>query len=185
MGPKKDFKAVEKKTKDVVEGVAKEHQEKLHTILADFEDVFPDQLPKGPPQKTEVTHSTEVQPCSEPTYRTPCQFRPTEQDESEGQVKDLLAQGFIRPSQSPYGSTVLFVPKKVGRWRMCTHYRALNRQIIKDRHPLPRIDTLLDRLGQAKVFTKLDVASSYHQIAMNEDSIFRTAFTTSFNGNFW
>ena len=179
VGPKKDFKTVKEKTKEVVESVAQEHQEKLQTILADFQDVFKDQLPTGPPPKREVAHSIEVQPGSEPAYRTPYRLRPAEQDELEEQVRDLLAQGFIRPSQSPYGAPVLFVPKKDGRWRMCIDYRALNRQTVKDRYPLPRIDTLLDRLGQAKVFTKLDLASGYHQIAMDEGSIYKTAFTTS------
>ena len=103
---------------------------------------------------------------------------PAEQDELEEQVKDLLAQGFIRPSCSPYGAPVLFVPKKDGRWRMCIDYRALNKQTIKDRYPLPRIDLLLDRLGQARVFTKLDLAQGYHQIAMVDDSIAKTAFCT-------
>ena len=179
VGPKKDFKTVEQETKQIVESVAKEHQAKLRTILAEYRDVFKDELPKGPPPKREVVHSIEVQPGSEPPYRTPYRLRPAEQDELEEQVKDLLTQGFIRPSQSPYGAPVLFVPKKDGRWRMCIDYRALNRQTVKDRYPLPRIDTLLDRLGSAKVFTKLDLASGYHQIAMDEGSIYRTAFTTS------
>ena len=61
---------------------------------------------------------------------------------------------------------------------MCIDYRALNRQTVKDRYPLPRIDTLLDRLGEPRVFTKLDIASGYHQIAMDKGSIYSTAFTT-------
>ena len=170
VGPKKKFKTIEEATQKAVEGVAKEHQANLRKILAEYRDVFKDELPKGPPPKREVVHSIEVQPSSKPTYRTPYRLRPAEQDELEEQVRDLLAQGFIRPSQSPYGAPVLFVPKKDGRWRMCIDYRALNRQTVKDRYPLPRIDTLLDRLGRAKVFSKLDLASGYHQIAMDDSS---------------
>ena len=96
--------------------MAKEHQTKLQTILEEFCDVFKDKLPKVPPPKREVVHSIEAQPNSEPTYRTPYRSRPAEQDELEEQVEDLLAQGFIRLSQNPYGAPVLFVPKKDGRW---------------------------------------------------------------------
>ena len=99
-----------------------------------------------------------------------------EQDELEDQIKDLLSQGFIRPSCSPYGAPILFVPKKDGRWRMCIDYRALNKQTVKDRYPLPRIDLLLNRLGQARIFSKLDLPQGYHHIAMAEDSINKTAF---------
>ena len=63
------------------------------------------------------------------------------------QLKDLPAEGFIKPSNSPYGAPILFVPKKDGRWRMCIDYRALNKQTIKDVFPLPHINSLLERLG--------------------------------------
>ena len=139
---------------------------------------FPEKLSKGLPTDREVQHQIKTEPGSKPPYRPPYRLGPAEQDELEEQVKDLLAQGFIRPSCSPYGAPVLFVPKKDGRWRMCIDYRALNKQTIKDRYPLPRIDLLLDRLGQARVFTKLDLAQGYHQIAMAEDSIAKTAFCT-------
>ena len=113
---------------------------------------------------------------SKPPYRPPYRLSPAEQDELEEQIKDLLAQGFIRPSSSPYGAPVLFVPKKDGRWRICIDYRALNKQTVKDRYPLPRIDLLLDRLGRAKVFSTLDLAQGYHQIAMTEESVEENGF---------
>ena len=94
-------------------------------------------------------------------------------------MKDLLAQGFIRPSASPYGKPILFVPQKDGRWRMCIYYRALNKQTMKDQFLLPRIDSLLERLIQVMVFTKLDLVCGYHQIAMGETSIQKTAFSTN------
>ena len=140
--------------------------------------MFPEQLPKGRPPKWEVEFAIKTEPAAAPPNRPPYRLSPKEHEELQAQIKDLLAQGHIRPSQSPYGAPILFVPKKDGRWRMCIDYRALNKQTIKDRYPLPRIDDLLDRLGKAKYFSTIDLASGYHQIAMKEDDIPKTAFRT-------
>ena len=93
-------------------------------------------------------------------------------------MTELLKRGYIRESNSPYAAPVLFVPKAKGKWRMCLDYRALNKLTIKNKYPLPRIDTLLDQLPQARVFSSMDLASGYHQIRITEEDIPKTAFTT-------
>ena len=178
-GPKKRFLTVEEREKEILERVNPDMRGKLKELVDEFKDVFPDTLPKGRPPKRDIVHEIRTEEGAKPPSRPPYRLSPSEQDEMEEQVKDLLAQGFIRPSASPYGAPILFVPKKDGRWRMCIDYRALNKQTVKDQFPLPRIDSLLERLGQAKVFTKLDLASGYHQIAMEESSIQKTAFRTN------
>ena len=178
-GPKKDIITVKEREQQVLNSVPDVYRKNLEKLIKEYQDIFPEKLPKGVPPEREVQHQIEIEPGSKPPYRPPYRLGPAEQDELEEQIKDLLAQGFIRPSCSPYGAPVLFVPKKDGRWRMCIDYRALNKQTIKDRYPLPRIDLLLDRLGQARVFSKLDLAQGYHQIAMTNDSIEKTAFCTN------
>ena len=179
-GPKKKFLSVEEREQQILEKVSPDVRGKLKELVDEFKDVFPDTLPKGRPPKRDIVHEIRTEEGAKPPSRPPYRLGPAEQDEMEEQVKDLLAQGFIRPSASPYGAPILFVPKKDGRWRMCIDYRALNKQTIKDQFPLPRIDSLLERLGQATVFTKLDLASGYHQIAMEETSVQKTAFRTNF-----
>ena len=153
-------------------------QKELHQLLEEFSDLFPEQLPKGRPPKREVEFEIKLEEGAVPPNKPPYRLSPKEHEELQAQIDDLLAQGHIRPLQSPYGAPVLFVPKKDGRWRMCVDYRALNKQTIRDRYPLPRIDDLLDRLGKAKHFTTLDLASGYHQIAVKEQDIPKTAFRT-------
>ena len=181
-GPKKNFQflSVEEREKQILEKVSPDVRGKLKELVDEFKDVFPDTLPKGRLPKRDIVHEIRTEEGAKPPSRPPYRLGPAEQDEMEEQVKDLLAQGFIRPSASPYGAPILFVPKKDGRWRMCIDYRALNKQTIKDQFPLPRIDSLLERLGQATVFTKLDLASGYHQITMEETSVQKIAFRTNF-----
>ena len=151
-GPKKNLITVKEREQEVLAGVPKIHREPLEKMIQKYRDVFPEKLPKGVPPNREVQHRIEIESGSNPPYRPPYRLGPAEQDELEEQIKDLLAQGFIRPSCSPYGAPILFVPKKDGRWRMCIDYRALNKQTIKDCYPLPRIDLLLDRLGTGQNF---------------------------------
>ena len=150
----------------------------LHELLKEYADLFPEQLPKGRPPKREVEFEIKTEEGATPPSKPPYRLSPKEHEELQAQIDDLLAQGHIRPSTSPYGAPVLFVPKKDGRWRMCVDYRALNRQTIRDQYPLPRIDDLLDRLGRAKHFSTLDLASGYHQIAVRATDIPKTAFRT-------
>ncbi|GBG65203.1 hypothetical protein CBR_g49995 [Chara braunii] len=103
-----------------------------------------------------------------------------ELDELRLQLKELVEKGWIRPSVSPYGSPVLFVPKKGGTLRMCIDYRGLNVITVKNREPLPRIDDLLDRVQGCRYFSKIDLKSGYHQIAIRPEDQHKIAFHTSY-----
>ena len=95
-------------------------------------------------------------------------------------VTDQLRKGNIRPSKSPAGHGVLFVPKKDGGLRLCVDYRPLNNITIKDRHPLPRIDEMQDRIRGAKYFTKLDITDAYYRLRIAKGDEWKTAFRTKY-----
>ena len=93
---------------------------------------------------------------------------------------DLLDKNFIRVSKSSAAAPVLFVKKPGGGLRFCVDYRALNDISKKDRYPLPRIVETLNRIAQAKWFTKLDVVAAFHAIRIAEGEEWKTAFRTRF-----
>ncbi|GBG68285.1 hypothetical protein CBR_g2832 [Chara braunii] len=107
-----------------------------------------------------------------------CIYRMSEEELSvlRAQLDDLLEKGWIRPSSSPYCAPVLFVRKKNMDLRLCTDYRKLNAQTVKNVGPLSCIDDLLERLGGAKFFSKPDLKSGYHQLEIRQEDRYKTAF---------
>ena len=159
---------------------AAEAEQLLKEILKDYKDVFPEKLPTGLPPKRSLDHRIDLEPGAQPTYRPDYKKSLPEYDEMKRQITEMLESGEIQPSVSPSGAPVLFVKKQDGSLRMCIDYRALNKQTIKNKYPLPRIEEMLDRLGKAKYFTKLDLRSGYHQIRVAEEDIYKTAFSTRY-----
>jgi hypothetical protein len=152
----------------------------VQQLLEKYKDVFPNELPHELPPKRAVDHHIDIIPGSAPPCRPLFKLSLTEMEELKKQLNDLLNHGFIRPSTSPYGSPVLFTKKKDGELRMCVDYRALNKQTVQNKYPLPRIDQLMDQLQDATIFSKLDLRSGYHQIRIEEDDIHKTAFRTRY-----
>ncbi|CAA0806698.1 Uncharacterized mitochondrial protein AtMg00860, partial [Striga hermonthica] len=143
-------------------------------IVREFVDVFPDQLPGGPPRR-QVEFSIDLILGAGPVSKAPYNMAPKELQELKTQIQELLNLGFIRPSVSPWGAPVLFVKKKDGSMRMY-----LNRLTIKNKYPLPKIDDLFDQLRGACVFSKIDLRSGYHQLKIKESDIPKTAFRTRY-----
>ena len=86
-------------------------------------------------------------------------------------MQELIDKGFIQPSSSPWGCPAIFVKKKDETLRLCVDYHSLNEVTIKNKYPLPRIDLLFDQLAGAKVFSKIDLRSGYHQIKIKPEDI--------------
>ncbi|GBG86811.1 hypothetical protein CBR_g42094 [Chara braunii] len=105
---------------------------------------------------------------------------PKELDELRRQLDELIEKGWIKPSSSPYGAPVLFVPKKEGELHLCIDYRGLNAIAVKNVEPLPQIDDLLDRVQGCKYFSKIDLKSGYHQIEVQLEDQHKTTFMTRY-----
>jgi hypothetical protein len=131
-------------------------------VVRDYPDVFPDELPGMPPDR-DIEFAIELQPGTAPISKRPYRMPPAELAELKKQLQELLDKGFICPSTSLWGCPALFV-KKDESLRLCVDYRPLNAVTIKNKYPLPRIDVLFDQLVGAKVFSKIDLRSGYHQI---------------------
>ena len=136
-------------------------------VVQDFPDVFPEELPGMPPDR-DIEFLIELLPGTAPISKRPYRMPPNDLKEIKNQINELLEKGYIRPSSSPWGAPVLLVEKKDGTLRMVVDYRSLNDVTIKNKYPLPMINDLFDQLVGAKVFSKIDLRSGYHQLKIRE-----------------
>ena len=131
------------------------------------------------PPAREVDFGIDLEPGTMPISKAPYRMAPAELRELKEQLQELLDKGFIRPSVSPWGASVLFVMKKDRSTRMCIDYREQNKVAIKNNYPLPKIN-LFDQLQGETVFSKMDLRSGYHQLRFREGEIPKTTFRSRY-----
>jgi transposase InsO family protein len=153
----------------------------ISNLLEQYQELF--STPQGLPPKRMFDHSIPLLPGATSFRLRPYRYTPQQKDEIERQIRDMLSNGIIQESSSPFASPVLLVKKKDGEWRLCVDYRKLNAYTVKNKFPMPVFDEIADELSGATIFSKLDHRAGYHQIRIQEGEEFKTAFQTH-NGHY-
>ena len=149
--------------------------EQLQNLLDDFKDVLSNE-----PGKTAITEynieTGNANPVCLQPYRLPHAYRET----ARWDLQDMEQNGIIEPSSSEWAAPIVLVKKKDGTLRFCVDYRKLNSLSQADAYPMPRIDELIDQLGQAMYVTTLDLTQGYWQVPVAEKAREKTAFVAPF-----
>ncbi|UYV80664.1 K02A2.6-like [Cordylochernes scorpioides] len=145
-------------------------------LLYSFKDIFPinkfNVLPLNiTPVKLKIISDKVI---SLRPYRTPYAY----QKEIQDQISQLLKHDIITPSSSPYSSPVTLVRKRDNTMRLCIDFRRVNELVPSDLHPLPLIETVLENLSKARVFSTVDISNAYYQIPIAEESQPLLSFVT-------
>lgn len=131
-------------------------------LLQENEDLFPEEVPNGLPPIRGIEHQINFIPGASIPNKPAYRCNPEETKETQKQVSELMKKGYVRESMSPCAVFVMLVPKTDGSWRMCVDCRAINKITVKYKHPIPRLDDMLDELHGSCVFSKIDLKSGYH-----------------------
>ena len=157
-------------------------------ILREYKTrLFHREIPNYPNMSTTLHPIIEL--MSEHAQDTPCKqphrLSAQHQNELHEQLKFYLNKGWIRPSDSPFGALILFVPKKNGHLRMCIDYRAINKITKKDKYNMPDAESIIEQVQGAKYLSNIDLAHGYHQCMLDPSDIPKTAFRTPFGSYEW
>jgi hypothetical protein len=151
--------------------------EEYHEYL----DVFSQKAADALPPHRRFDHAIELKGEEQPPWGPIYALSEMELKVLREYLDDMLRTGKIRPSKSPAGAPILFVPKSHGRGlRLCVDYRGLNRVTILNRYPLPLMNELRDRVEGSQVFTKIDLKSGYNLVRIRAGDEWKTAFRTRY-----
>ena len=142
--------------------------EEIVELLNKYKDIIANDIPDGLRPVRSIIHCMDLILGASLPNKAPYRLTPTNNEELNRQVHELLQKSLTRESLSPCAIPTVLAPKKNGEWRMCTDSRAINKITVKYRFPMLRMDDIIDCLSGAKYFTKIDLKSGYHQIRIRE-----------------
>ena len=156
--------------------ISSKQSKSLITLLDKNNNLFVDNIKDL--TQTNILQATFDTGGSPPIKQRPYKNPLARQHKLDEQINEMLEAGIVSPSSSPWSSPVVIVPKRDGTQRICIDYRKINQVLVKDSHPLPRIDDIFATLGNSKYFSTLDLKSGYHQISVAPKDREKTAFCT-------
>ena len=159
--------------------VTPEHLAAVDDLIKEHSSIFGDKLQQNSEPRPDMPELIPIVMGSKIPNKPLYRYSPIQQAEIDKQVQEMLDQRLIEPSTSPYGAPVLLVKKPDGSWRFCVDYRALNAITVKNGHPLPRIDDLLDKIQGAKYFTSMDLLQGFYQLPLIDSDKPKIAFITT------